>query len=138
MVNHGNGVYWKGVAHEGPNYKPIAEAHQRITEIFREGKFVATAIYEWVPLQKINSIPANKMAYRRIPNPNCLIVVGWPGTAHSEGKVSEARPLAHGIAACIVGGLSQLKDVKSQGYSNYGTVPLSEPFHLLHRFWFDP
>ncbi|KAF9452162.1 FAD-binding domain-containing protein [Macrolepiota fuliginosa MF-IS2] len=123
MVNHGNGVYWKGVAHEGPSYKPIAMGHEKIVEIVKAGKFHANAIYEWIPLQKINSVPGNRTAYRRIPNPNCLIVVGWPGKTHSGEKVAEARPLAYEIAACLAGGLAALKDVKSQGYSNYDPDP---------------
>ncbi|KAF5362017.1 hypothetical protein D9756_002634 [Leucocoprinus leucothites] len=99
--------------------EPIAKAHEKVIEIVKGGKFIANAIYEWIPLKKINSVPANKTAYRRIPTPNCLINIGWPGGTHSAEKVDEARPLARQIAVCVAGGESKLKDVKSQGYTNY-------------------
>jgi hypothetical protein len=124
MVNHGNGVYWKGVAHNGPIFEPIAAGHAKVIEVFKGGKFMANTIYEWIPLKKINSVPATSTAYRRIPSPNCLVVVAWPGHTHSSEKVDEARPLAHQIAACVAGGESNLKDVKSLGYTNYGESSL--------------
>jgi hypothetical protein len=122
MVKHGNGVYWKGVAHDGPVLEPIAKAHEKVIEIAKGGKFIGSTVYEWVPLRKINSVPINKTAYRRIPRPNCLIMVGWPGSTHSPEKVDEARPLAQQIAACVAGGESKLREVTSQGYTNYGEL----------------
>ncbi|KAF5363801.1 hypothetical protein D9756_000780 [Leucocoprinus leucothites] len=116
-VRPGNGVYWKGVAHNGPDLQSMVKAQKKATEIAKAGTFSVQIVYEWIPLQKINSVPASKTAYRRIPTPNCL--VGWPGDTHSGEKVDEARPVAHQIAGCVAGGESKLKDVESQGYANY-------------------
>ncbi|KXN87663.1 hypothetical protein AN958_08300 [Leucoagaricus sp. SymC.cos] len=123
MALHGNGVYWKGVAHNGPALEPMTKAYEKVLDIARGGKFIANAIYEWIPLKKINSVPASATAYRRIPNPNCLVIIGWPGSTHSAEKVDEARPLAHAIAGCVAGGEDNLRDVKSHGYTNYGRSP---------------
>lgn len=123
--NYRDGVYWKGVAHQGPEYEIIAKAYEKVIEVANTGRFTANAIYEWIPLQKINSVPAGKTAYRRTPNPNCLIVIGWPGDTSTEEKVDEARAFAHEIAGRVAGGPSKLKEIKSQAYSNYGKFLLS-------------
>jgi hypothetical protein len=132
MVNHGKGVYWKGVAHDGPVLEPMAKAQEKVIEIAKGGKFIGTMVYEWIPLRKINSVPVNKSAYRRTLRPNCLIIVEWPGSTHSAEKVDEARPLAQQIAACVAGGEPKLKEVTSQGYTNYG----ESPKFLTHGFEF--
>ncbi|KAJ3554252.1 hypothetical protein NP233_g12461 [Leucocoprinus birnbaumii] len=119
MVPHGNGVYWKGVAHDGPVFEPIAKAHEKVVEIIKGRTFMVNTIYEWIPLKKINSFPASEAAYRRSHSPNCLIIVGWLGKTNLAAKVDEARPLAYQIAACVAGGELNLKDSKSQGYTNY-------------------
>ncbi|KAJ3568528.1 hypothetical protein NP233_g5653 [Leucocoprinus birnbaumii] len=118
-VRPGNGAYWKGVAHKGPDLQPMVNAHQKATEISQGGKTYVQVVYEWFHLFKINSVPAGATAYRRIPDPNCSVIIGWPGEAHSDEKVDETRTFAHRIADCIAGGESNLKDVKSQGYANY-------------------
>lgn len=122
FVIPGSGIYWKGVAHDGPAYKPIAAAYERAQEISKGGSFIVNVVYEWIPLQKINSVPLHKTAYRRAPKPNCLILIGWPRDAQSEKMVDEARSLVHEIAACVVGGALELKDVKNQPYANYGMI----------------
>jgi FAD/FMN-containing dehydrogenase len=124
-VRPGNGVYWKGVAHSGPDLETMAKVQEKCIEITKGGKFTVQVAYEWIPLQKINSVPVNATAYRRIPDPNCLVIVGWPGNTHSNEKVDEARPLAHQLAGCVAGGESKLQDVKNQGYANYGGSPLT-------------
>jgi hypothetical protein len=98
----------------------MAHAHEKIVMAVRSGGVMANAIYEWIPLQKINSVPVNATAYYRRPNPNCLIMISWSNDTNSENKVEEARRLAYDIAASVAGGLPELKDVKSQCYSNYG------------------
>ncbi|KAF5364309.1 hypothetical protein D9756_000778 [Leucocoprinus leucothites] len=118
-IDYGSGIYWKGVAYEGPNYESMAKAHEAIVRAVKSGGVLANAIYEWIPLQKINAVPLNATAFCRRPNPNCLIIISWHRDANSEGKVDQARDFAYDIAECVVGGLSALKDVKSQAYSNY-------------------
>ncbi|KAJ3554251.1 hypothetical protein NP233_g12460 [Leucocoprinus birnbaumii] len=119
MVVHRNGVYWKGVAHDGPDFEIVANAHQKIVEIMKGGKFMASAIYEWIPLKKINSVPFNSTAYRRNPKPNCLILLGWLGSAHTAEMVDGARILTHEIATCVAGEANLKDSSKTQGYANY-------------------
>lgn len=117
MALHGDGVYWKGVTHDGPTLGPITQAYKKAIEIAQGGRFTATLIYEWISLKKINSVPGNKTAYRRLSVPSCLVSVNWPGNTNSNDKVDEARPLTRQLAACVAGGdLSS----KNQGYANYG------------------
>ena len=117
MAPHGDGVYWKGVLHDGPTLEPISQACKKAIEIVGGGQFTATLIYEWISLKKINSVPGDKTAYRRLPGPSCLVSVNWPGNTNSNDKVDEARPLTRQLAAYVAGGnLSP----KNQGYANYG------------------
>lgn len=120
IAEHGNGVYWKGVTVEGPDYETTVRAYERIQEVSRDGRFTAIAIYEWWPLQKILSVPADRTVFHRIPRPNCLILIGWPGRTNSEEKVDEARRYAHEIAVLVAGGLNEMKDARIRGYNNYG------------------
>lgn len=117
---HRNGVYWKGVTVKGPDYETTARAHKRITEICADGRFTAVAIYEWWPLQKLMSVPAEKTVFHRHPNPNCLVLMGWPGETNSEEKVEEARGYAHEVADLVVTGLIDMADPENRGYNNYG------------------
>ncbi|KAL9713801.1 hypothetical protein Ac2012v2_003412 [Leucoagaricus gongylophorus] len=116
MAPHGDGVYWKGVTHNGPALEPITQAHEKAVEIVKNGKFLATLLYEWISLEKINSVPVNKTAYRRLSVPNCLVSISWPGNTHSADKVDEARSLTRQLAARVAGG--ELSS-KNQGYANY-------------------
>ncbi|KAJ3565810.1 hypothetical protein NP233_g7401 [Leucocoprinus birnbaumii] len=113
------GTYWKGVAHKGPEVKDMLNTQQKALEVVKGGRFMVQVLYEWIPLNKINSVPMHATAYRRIPDPNCMVIIRWPGEAHSDEKVDDARTVAYQIASCVVGGESNLKDAKSQGYANY-------------------
>lgn len=127
MAPHGDGVYWKGVTHNGPALEPITQAHEKAVEIVKNGNFLATLLYEWISLEKINSVPVNKTAYRRLSVPNCLVSISWPGNTHSADKVDEARSLTRQLAARVAGG--ELSS-KNQGYANYGVFSFS---FLIHR-----
>ncbi|KAF9452161.1 FAD binding domain-containing protein [Macrolepiota fuliginosa MF-IS2] len=119
ITEHGNGVYWKGVTVAGPDYETTAKAHERIAQVAGDGRFTATAIYEWWPLQKVVSVPPENSVFHRIPRPNCLILIGWPGETNSEEKVDEARGYAHEIATLVAGGVNEVMDAKLRGYNNY-------------------
>ncbi|EKM80430.1 hypothetical protein AGABI1DRAFT_120446 [Agaricus bisporus var. burnettii JB137-S8] len=119
IIVPGSGVYWKGVAIPGPSYKPIANTYAKVQEISKSGTFSTLAVYELLPLQKINSVPLNTTAYRRSTNPNCLLSLNWPRDLNSQALVDEARSLTHQLAACVAGGASELEDEKSRPYANY-------------------
>lgn len=104
----------------GPSYKPIANTYAKVQEISKSGTFSILAVYELLPLQKINSVPLNTTAYRRSTNPNCLLSLNWPRDLNSQALVDEARSLTHQLAACVAGGASELEDEKSRPYANYG------------------
>lgn len=104
----------------GPSYKPIANTYAKVQEISKSGKYSVHVIYELIPLQKITSVPLNRTAYRRSTKPNCLLSLDWSRDTNLQGLVDEARSLTHELAACVVGGVSELEDKKSQPYANYG------------------
>ncbi|EKM80429.1 hypothetical protein AGABI1DRAFT_128103 [Agaricus bisporus var. burnettii JB137-S8] len=119
LITPGNGVYWKAVAVPGPSYQPIADVYAKVQEISKSGKFSVLVLYELLHLQKTNSIPLNKTAFRRSTKPNCLLSLDWPKDIHSQALVDEARALTHQLAVCVAGGASELEDKSSQPYANY-------------------
>lgn len=132
IAEHRYGVYWKGVTVQGPDYDTAARAHKRIAEVCRDGRFTAVAIYEWWPLQKILTIPAEDTVFHRHPNPNCLVLVRWPGEANSQEIVDEARKYAHEIAGLVVAGLTDMTDPQNRGYNNYDNEGVKDAKEEVH------
>jgi hypothetical protein len=82
---------------------------------------VPTALCEYFPLKKINSVPNDATAFRRGAEPSVLILLRWPGEGSDElvdgkKKVDLARQYGNELADIITGGKAEL----SLGYTNYG------------------
>lgn len=115
---HGRGVYQKGVAHKRPNYPSIAKAHDRLVEVTKTGNLNGAIIYEYIPLQKIKSVPSDATAFRRELVSSILVNLSWDQKL--QDRTAEARKYAYEIAAILAGDASDLTNAESLGYSNYG------------------
>jgi hypothetical protein len=137
MAAHGKGVYLKGATHKRANYLPIANAHNRFVELVKTGNFTGAIIYEYFPLEKINSVPKNATAFRRELVSSVLVNLNWDQKVQDRSE--EGRKYAHELAAIIAGDGSDLTNSESLGYSNYdpdstlnnGKGPISDKAKLV-------
>ncbi|PFH52593.1 hypothetical protein AMATHDRAFT_46144 [Amanita thiersii Skay4041] len=117
FVKHGQGIYMKGVAHEGPDYACVTRTLNTLDELQLKD-IRHTIIFEYFPNKKITSVGNGTMAFYRTPKPNTLIVLAWDNTI--KDRSAELRVPAYELAASIVGDKSLLNDPSYFGYSNYG------------------
>lgn len=82
-----------------------------------QGGFMPAVIYEYFPLQKINSVPIRATAFRRETTPNVLITLSWDP---SQDKTEEARAISKDIIDTIVERQNGLTSSEKFGYTNYG------------------
>ena len=114
----------KGVAPRTlPHYTTIAQAQSLAVEITKgltpEGFRIGVGI-EYLPLQKVASVPRGATAYRRAPTPNIMIMIAWV----NDGKdsVDKAREHGNAIVDILVG--TQADNEQRLGYANYGASVL--------------
>ncbi|KAF9569413.1 FAD-binding domain-containing protein [Agrocybe pediades] len=117
MTMHGKGVYQKGVAHIRPHPEAVVQAHDRLMEIVKEGHFIGQIIYEYVPLDKINSVPTHATAFRREITSNILVNLTWDQSI--QDRTEGGRKIAKELTSILAGSASDLTISQSLGYSNY-------------------
>jgi len=117
MTFHGQGVYFKGLAHKKPDFESISKAHEKVIEIGKYPDFKGNVIFEYFPLAKIASVPNGTTAFRRDPTPSVMVAILWKTNSAENSDL--ARTLAYDIAAVIKGGQSEITASQSLGYSNY-------------------
>ncbi|KAF8639953.1 hypothetical protein AX17_001203 [Amanita inopinata Kibby_2008] len=115
-AKHGQGVYMKGVAHDGPIPSCFERTIKKLDELqLRDIKY--SILFEYFPLTKVAAIPIGTTAIRRTIKPNALVVLYWDNTA-CDGT-DKARVAAYELCASILGDRSLLNDPATFGYSNY-------------------
>lgn len=111
----------KGLAHTKPHYPSIAQAYEKILVACQTKDFRPAAMYEYFSLAKINSIDPETTPFRRDPTPSVLLLANW--TKDDPEKSLLARNLAQELSGLLVGAQSELTNVQSLGYANYGKGP---------------
>jgi hypothetical protein len=118
MSGYGRGAYLKGVTHKRPSVHSMEQILGMLGDISQEG-FSPAVIYEYFPLQKINSVPVDSTAFRRQLDPNILITFAWEG---EEDRSGQARGLVNEIVNVVVG--EDTSNPARNGYTNYGASSL--------------
>ena len=109
----------KGVSPLAPHYRSFAQAHSLAAEITKsptpEG-FRISIGFEYIPLDKVASVPRSATAFRREPVPNVLIMIVWV----NDGKdsIDKATEYANTVSGILVG--TQADKGQHVGYANYG------------------
>ncbi|CAA7260271.1 unnamed protein product [Cyclocybe aegerita] len=116
MVNHGSGVYMKGVALKHLYLPAITKVHERVAEIMSGSVFRVVIIYEFFGLGKINAVSTTATAFRREKANNVLVSLFWDA---SEDRNGEARDLAHELCTLVTEGQTGMTTSEGLGYSNY-------------------
>ena len=88
--------------------------------------FNVAMILEYVPNDKINSIPEDVTPYRRNLPGNALILVQWKD--HTPEKQAAARQATHDLATLMPDG---------EGYGNYGKLDPGSPLKYMMTDVFD-
>ena len=88
--------------------------------------FNVAMILEYVPNDKINSIPEDATPYRRNLPGNALILVQWKD--HTPEKQAAARQAIHDLATLMPDG---------EGYGNYGKLDPGSPLKYMMTDDFD-
>ena len=125
---HGDGVYMKSVAHEGPDFVINERLLAKISELQLKD-MTYTVIFEYIPLNKSKTVPNGTMAFHRSGKATVLAMLKWDNAIRDRSQ--EAQGIGREICGSIVGDKSRLNDPSSFGYGNYG-----ESFDrlFLHRF----
>ncbi|KAH6915196.1 FAD binding domain-containing protein [Coprinopsis sp. MPI-PUGE-AT-0042] len=117
MSGYGKGAYLKGVTQKRRDFESMKQILAKLDVISQEG-FTPAVIYEYFPLQKINSVPVRATAFRRQLDPNILITFAWEG---EEDRSAKARDIVNKIVDDIVGPIEDVPNPDRIGYTNYDT-----------------
>lgn len=110
----------KGVMQTKPNVEISAKAFAKLTEL-TEGRpdFHMTLVFEFVPLEKVTSVPINATAFQRFPYSNVLQIVRW--SENTLEAAQNAQKASREVIDIIVSGNKELPGAqKASGYGNYG------------------
>lgn len=118
MAVHGFGVYQKGVAHKRPHPQAIENAHNKFVDLVKTGNFNGAILYEYFPLQKINSVPRDATAFRREFASSILVNLTWNNSV--QDRTQEARKHSYELASVISRDGKDMTTAETLGYSNYG------------------
>ncbi|PPQ79510.1 hypothetical protein CVT25_003392 [Psilocybe cyanescens] len=124
MAVHGFGVYQKGVAHKRPHPQAIEQAHNKLVNLIKTGNFNGAILYEYFPLQKINSVPRDATAFRREFASSVLVNLTWDNSV--EDRTQEARKHSYELASLISRDGKDMTTAETLGYSNYDPEATSD------------
>ncbi|KAF8226547.1 FAD binding domain-containing protein [Tricholoma matsutake] len=126
LQNHiafpGQGIYLKSLAQRKPHFPSIFAAHNKIIDICKSTPFKASLIFDYLPLQKIRSVPDGMTAFRREEVVEVFVLMTWKAEEDEEGRYTDqARVIAHEIAEIVHKGQQKMLITESEslGYSNY-------------------
>jgi len=110
IATPGLNYFMKGVFMSPTPSKDLNSIHmQRIAKYAASGLFKAVSlVLEYIPHEKINSVPSSSTPYPRDLRGNAVIVVQWENDTPEKTKA--AREAAHDLAKMLPEG---------EGYSNY-------------------
>ncbi|KAH9482486.1 FAD-linked oxidoreductase [Psilocybe cubensis] len=117
MAVHGSGVYQKGVAHKRPNPEAIVRAHNKFVDLVKSDNFNGAILYEYFPLQKINSVSRDATAFRREFASSVLVNLTWDNSTGD--RTQEARKHTYELASIISRDGKDMTTAETLGYSNY-------------------
>jgi len=82
--------------------------------------------YEFLPLQKVCSVPADATAFRsRGPQPNIVISISWDNEEEGGADVEYARKIARELKKIIEDTATKtLAEDENEYYANYGSVSI--------------
>ncbi|TFK28994.1 FAD binding domain-containing protein [Coprinopsis marcescibilis] len=112
ILDHGKGYYVKGFAQKEPDYA-IAKA----------GEFSLTCLYEYFPLEKINSVPVASTAFRRMASQNIL----------GMDKSQKARELMNEVFNTIISPAQLVPEQDKVGYVNYVATGAERQLERAHQ-----
>ncbi|KAH6909363.1 FAD binding domain-containing protein [Coprinopsis sp. MPI-PUGE-AT-0042] len=112
----GRCYYLKGAAQRAVSASSVLEVMKKLGDVALEG-FAPAVLTEYLPLDKINSVPTTQTAFRRERASNIVTVISWP---HSEGedKTPRARTLYGELDHILTQGQGISGSAKL-GYANY-------------------
>ena len=86
---------------------------------------------EFIPLQKISSIPNGTCAFRRLRFSHGIALMTWK--INTPDNLALARTIGREFASIIAAGQQKYLDQNEQGYGNYGTSNLvpAQPEQLI-------
>ncbi|KAJ3500169.1 hypothetical protein NLJ89_g9910 [Agrocybe chaxingu] len=111
-----NGIFMKGAAFKRLHEPSVVKAHQRLAEIVKGGIYTGVIIYELHGLKKINSIPPETTAFRRVASHNIVVQLGWDP---KEDHTVEVKKLVEELSVIVSVGQEGLTDSERLGYANY-------------------
>jgi len=129
------GVYTRGVLHEKPNVQHVRQAISVLLQAYQEHALRPAIVFEHFPLHKVTLVPRDKMAIRRDPTSNVMIVLAWEGKSvaddgfsekEREAEVGRAKKIAQQLVEIITSQQQpEMEEIHGIGYSNYNTDALS-------------
>ncbi|KAJ3490949.1 hypothetical protein NLJ89_g11388 [Agrocybe chaxingu] len=113
----GKAAFMKGAAFKRLHAPSVIKAHQRLVEIIKGGVYKGLKYPLRVfGLKKVNSIPAQSTAFRRVASHNITVYLTWDP---KEDRTEEAMKLVEELCAIASEGQEGLTDSERLGYTNY-------------------
>lgn len=122
FAEHGECRYMKGIAQSGPHFPSVQAAHTRVIDVASQNnlQFHISILYEYFPLKKINSVPREETAFRRVTTPSILIGINWkPAPPDLVDGETENTAAARKIARELVDILQNREGKPEFGYPNF-------------------
>ncbi|KAF5326847.1 hypothetical protein D9619_005057 [Psilocybe cf. subviscida] len=116
IAAHGPGTYQKGTGNKSPDFPSLKRAHEKVIETVGSGKINGAVLFEYYPLQKVNTVPREATAFRREMVNNVVLILRWD--QKTVDRTVEARSIGAELLDILQGGQSELTTSESLGYSN--------------------
>ncbi|KAH6909362.1 FAD binding domain-containing protein [Coprinopsis sp. MPI-PUGE-AT-0042] len=112
----GRCYYLKGAAQKAASVSSVLEIMKKLGDVASEG-FAPTVATEYLPLDKVNSVPTTQTAFRRERTSNIITLISWP-YSEGEDKTPRARALYGELDHILTQGQGISGSAKL-GYANY-------------------
>ncbi|KAH8118528.1 FAD-binding domain-containing protein [Phellopilus nigrolimitatus] len=114
----GQNVYMKGVTQSSMRPEIAADIFQKVTELTSDASFQLAVVFEYFPLDKINSVPNDAMAFNnRSKEKNILSTCSWGD--HTPENQSIGRDKVYAITDLIANFEEDEEAAKTRAYGNY-------------------
>ncbi|KAI5124786.1 hypothetical protein M0805_005420 [Coniferiporia weirii] len=119
-TRHGRNVYMRGVLQSSIRPETATEVLDKVAEVTADSTFQVAAIFEYFPLDKVNAVPKNAMAFdNRTTSQNVLVNCIWD--EHTPENSKTGRDKVYAVSDLITSFEKDLEVSEARAYGNYAS-----------------
>ena len=119
MFPHGKGRLVKALSHIKPDLSSAKKVLDRIVSL-ADGEIKPVIVLEYIPINKIHSIPIGTCAFKRHRFASGIGLMTWKN--NTPENLELARSIGRELASIVATGQQEYLGQVQQGYGNYGVL----------------